>query len=216
MPFRLAALQAGLELEPGTSPPVLRRIPRLRAPGYAHLAGEADAQFDVVRNVLRFYAPASVHEVAAYLDAPVADIGAHWPQDVVEVAVTDGPATSHQQFVLADDAESLDGASGGAHGVVRSGRSTATCSCATRALLVADEARRKDLWRTLGRPGAVVADGEVIGTWRPRTSRGALTVTVEAWSKITKRDRSRLDEQAERLAAHRGVPLAAVSLTAAL
>ena len=58
MPFRLAALQAGLELEPGTSPPVLRRIPRLRRPGYAHLATEADRAFDVIRNHLRFYGPA--------------------------------------------------------------------------------------------------------------------------------------------------------------
>ncbi|HET6666094.1 MAG TPA: crosslink repair DNA glycosylase YcaQ family protein, partial [Intrasporangium sp.] len=31
-PFRLAALRAGLELEPDTSPPVLRRIPRWRGP----------------------------------------------------------------------------------------------------------------------------------------------------------------------------------------
>ena len=29
VPFRIGALYAGLELEPGTSPPVLRRIPRL-------------------------------------------------------------------------------------------------------------------------------------------------------------------------------------------
>ncbi|MBK5222907.1 MAG: hypothetical protein JJE52_08535 [Acidimicrobiia bacterium] len=45
-PFRLAALQAGLELEPGTSPPVLRRIPRMRAPNYAHLAAEAEDRLD--------------------------------------------------------------------------------------------------------------------------------------------------------------------------
>ena len=37
-PFRLAALQAGLELEPGTSPPVLRRIPAA-APGVLRHAG---------------------------------------------------------------------------------------------------------------------------------------------------------------------------------
>ncbi|MGH9035272.1 MAG: hypothetical protein ACRD0O_05865, partial [Acidimicrobiia bacterium] len=58
MPFRLAALQAGLELEPDTSPPVLRRIPGLRPSRYEHLAGEADARFDVIRNHLRFYGPA--------------------------------------------------------------------------------------------------------------------------------------------------------------
>ena len=37
MPFRLAALQAGLELEAGTSPPVLRRIKGLKAPRFRRL-----------------------------------------------------------------------------------------------------------------------------------------------------------------------------------
>ena len=43
-----------------------------------------------------------------------------------------------------------------------------------RALLVDDPARAKDLWRTLGRPGGVLVDGEIVGTWRARKagSRG--------------------------------------------
>jgi hypothetical protein len=75
---------------------------------------------------------------------------------------------------------------------------------------VADEARRKDLWRVLGRPGAVVADGEVVGTWRPRASGKRLTVRVEPWGRLKGRDRALVSEQAERLAAHRGVSLADV------
>ena len=55
-----------------------------------------------------------------------------------------------------------------------------------RELLVDDPDRRADLWRTLGRPGAVLVGHEIVGTWdggdRP----------------------TGLDEQAERLAAHRG------------
>jgi hypothetical protein len=43
-PFRLSALQAGLELEPGTSPPVLKRAPGLRPNLYRHLADEADGR----------------------------------------------------------------------------------------------------------------------------------------------------------------------------
>lgn len=49
-----AALQAGLELEPGTSPPVLHRIPDLRPPLFGRPAGEAEPRFDVIRNYLRF------------------------------------------------------------------------------------------------------------------------------------------------------------------
>jgi hypothetical protein len=36
-----------------------------------------------------------------------------------------------------------------------------------RALLVADAGRRRLLWRASGNPGVVVADGEIVATWRP-------------------------------------------------
>ena len=73
-----------------------------------------------------------------------------------------------------------------------------------RELLVADETRQKDLWRMLGRPGGIVADGELIGTWRPRTSGKKLTVRMELWGPLSGRDRALVEEEAERLAAHRG------------
>ena len=64
MPFRLAALRAGLELQPGTSPPVLRPVP-----GFAPAAA-APERLDVVRGYLRLLGPATPKHVAGYLDAP--------------------------------------------------------------------------------------------------------------------------------------------------
>ncbi|GAA1742513.1 DNA glycosylase AlkZ-like family protein [Luedemannella helvata] len=73
MPFRLAAVRAGLELEHGTSPPVLRRIPGFRA------AARVDKRFDVIRAYLRLLGPATPQHVAGYLDAPVGDVKQRWP-----------------------------------------------------------------------------------------------------------------------------------------
>ena len=108
-PFRLAALQAGLELEPGTSPPVLRRIPKLKAPMYRHLGAEADPRFDVVRTHLRFQGPISVRDTATYVDAPMPDVEDRWPADVVEVRVKgEGRVTGRDvRFLLADDLDAL-------------------------------------------------------------------------------------------------------------
>ena len=108
-PFRLAALQAGLELEPGTSPPVLRRIPRRRPAPYKHLGTEADPRFDLIRGYLRFYGPAPVKAIATYLDAPVAEVKAHLPADTVEVTI-DGLGGRVKRYALAEDAEALGGA----------------------------------------------------------------------------------------------------------
>src|SRR3954468_11553002 len=98
-PFRLSALRAGLELEAGTSPPVLRPIPGFRP------AATVPDRFDVVRAYLRLLGPATPKLVAGYLDAPVKDVQARWPGDAAEVTVDD-----ERRWLLTDDVERLDDA----------------------------------------------------------------------------------------------------------
>ncbi|WP_144126728.1 winged helix DNA-binding domain-containing protein [Catellatospora sichuanensis] len=197
MPFRLAALRAGLELQPGTSPPVLQRIAGFRK---AAAPGE---RFDVVRAYLRLLGPATPKHVAAYLDAPVKDVQAHWPDDVVEVTV-DGEKRS----LLAADEQAL--ASAGTDATRLLGPFDLFLQAKDRSTLVADEARAKQLWPTLGRPGAVLSGGELVGVWRPRKSGKKFTVAVEPWGRMTAATRTAVGEQAERLAAYRQVALTGV------
>lgn len=192
MPFRLAAVRAGLELEHGTSPPVLTRIPRFKA------ATAVDDRFNVIRAYLRLLGPATPQHVAAYLDAPVADVKAHWPADAVEVSVG-----GERRWVLGD----LDNQP--VKGTRLLGPFDLFLQAKDRALLVDDAARTKELWPTLGRPGAVLHDGDLVGTWRPRAAGGKLTVAVTLWDKAPKKA---VTEQAERLAAFRNVRLAEVDV----
>jgi hypothetical protein len=192
MPFRLAAVRAGLELEHGTSPPVLTRIPRFKA------ATNVDDRFDVIRAYLRLLGPATPQHVAGYLDAPVADVKARWPADAVPVRVA-----GEQRWALGD----LD--THGAKGTRLLGPFDLFLQAKDRAMLVDDAARAKDLWPTLGRPGAVLHDGDLVGTWRPRASGGKLTVAVTPWGKPPKKA---ITEQAERLAAFRNVRLTEVNV----
>jgi Winged helix DNA-binding domain len=66
------------------------------------------------------------------------------------------------------------------------------------------------MWPVLGRPGAVLADGEIAGTWRPRRSGAKLSPEIETWGKLS---RATIGEQAEQLALHRGLQLAEVHLS---
>ena len=200
MPFRLAALRAGLELRAGTSPPVLEPIP-----GFS-VAGTVPDRLDVVRGHLRLFGPATPQHVAAYLDAPVRDVTARWPDDVVEV-----PVDGERRWVLAEDADRL--AAGPARTTRLLGPFDPYLQLRDRSLLVADPARAKELWRALGRPGAVLADGELAGTWRPRQAGRKLTVLVQPWVPVGPALRAAVGEQAERLAAARQVQLTAVELT---
>lgn len=213
MVFRLASLHAGLELEAGTSPPVLRPAAGLESPMVRHLAGEADARVDVIRNYVRFHGPARARDVAAFLDAPVRDVKAHWPDDVVEVVVDEDAAGGGRspRFVLADDYDALATSVDQPTPVVRLlGPYDPYLQLRDRELLVPDPARRKQLWPVLGRPGAIVAGGEIVGTWRPRASGRKLTVRTQSWPPLSAPIQLLVEEQAERLSAHRHATLVGV------
>ena len=85
--FRMAALFGGLELEPATSPPVLRRIPGWprRPAGFAAEPDTAPEHLQPIRAYLRLLGPATPAEVAGFLDTTATLVKQHWPEDAVEV-----------------------------------------------------------------------------------------------------------------------------------
>jgi hypothetical protein len=54
------------------------------------------------------------------------------------------------------------------------------------------------------------AGGELVGAWRPRKSGKNFTVAVQSWRKLPATMRQDITEQAERLAAYRGIALKTV------
>ncbi|HZA71515.1 MAG TPA: crosslink repair DNA glycosylase YcaQ family protein [Propionibacteriaceae bacterium] len=200
--FRLAALYAGLELEPGTSPPVLRRIkswPR-RTPGPAADPLSAPAHLQPIRNYLRFLGPARPADVAGFLETSVAEVKAHWPEDAVPVRVAGA-----ERWWLGGTEPDLDA------GLVRLlGGFDLLLQGRDRDLLVPDKSRHKALWPVIGRPGAVLVGAEVVGLWRPKAAGRRFTLRLELWRKVRARAREALEQQAELLAGHRGLTLSAI------
>lgn len=197
--FRMAALFAGLELEPATSPPVLRRIPAWprRPAGFATDPTVAPPQLQPIRAYLRLLGPATPAEVAGFLDTTASVVKQHWPPDAVEVWVA-----GKRKWLLGDRMEPAP--------VVRLlGPYDLLGQGTDRELLVPNAAHRKQLWPTLGRPGPLLADGEIVGWWRPRATGKKLDLEVLLWRpQATSRDA--IGKQAERLAAHRGLMLGSV------
>lgn len=205
--FRLAPLHGGLELEPGTNPPTIRQAPGWprRDPGPRD-PGSAPARLQVVRGYLRFLGPAAPRDVAAFLETSVAEVKAHWPGDAVEASV-DGRSA----WILDADAAALAEASEPPVARERGVRLLSGFDLLTAAKdreLLATKARHPELWPALGRPGSVVRDGEIVGTWRPKSSGERLTITVEPWADDVPADA--VGVQAELVARARGQRLAAV------
>jgi hypothetical protein len=199
-PFRLAALRAGLELQPHTSPPVLQRIPGWRGP-----ATRVPARLDTARAYLHLLGPATPKHVAEYVDAPVADVRRHWPEDVTAVDVE-----GERRELLADDVERLQAAAVEPDVVRLLGPFDLFLQARDRDLLVADTDRRRLQWPVLGRPGAVSVGANIVGVWRPRTVGGKLHLVVQAWRPAP---RPGIADQGERLGVLRGLRFAGVTFT---
>jgi winged helix DNA-binding protein len=64
-----------------------------------------------------------------------------------------------------------------------------------RELLIPDAARRRALWTSRVWPGAVLVDGEIVGTWR----RALATVTVQTWRRLSRAARDAVEAEAASL-----------------
>lgn len=62
----------------------------------------------------------------------------------------------------------------------------------------------REVWRSVGEPGAVLADGQIAGTWRPRKSGRTLTLTLAMFQSLTTDLRRQLREEADHVAELRG------------
>jgi hypothetical protein len=200
--MRVSSLPAGLELQPDTSPPVLQRRKGARPVHEPDLA----ALGRLVRAYLTLLGPATQAHVAGYLDARRADVEQAWPDDLVEVSLagvrTWLPADRQQALASPPDAE-----------LVRLlGGFDPYLQARDRDLIVPDKAVHKALWPVLARPGAVFVDGEVVGTWRPKASGTKLAIMIDSFGPLPAPVRSQVDAEAERVAAVRGLELAAVKV----
>ncbi|HZC71188.1 MAG TPA: crosslink repair DNA glycosylase YcaQ family protein [Jatrophihabitans sp.] len=198
--MRAAAPAAGLEMEPGTAPPVLLPRPGAELPSGPDLA----ALGALALGYLSLLGPADIGEVAGYLDARRADLASGWPADLVEVSVAGRrawlPESRIDQLRAAPEPD-----------IVRLlGAFDPYLQARDRDLIVPDKALHKILWPVLGRPGALFVDGEVAGVWRTKTSGKNLTINVEAFAPLRPKVWKQVDAEAERVAEARGIPNVAV------
>ncbi len=73
-----------------------------------------------------------------------------------------------------------------------------------RATLLPDTRLHSHIWRSVGNPGVVLADGRLIAMWRPQTKGQRLRLTFEPFSALDEGTRSELADEADRMAACRG------------
>ncbi|REE94985.1 DNA glycosylase AlkZ-like family protein [Thermomonospora umbrina] len=191
--FQQVGAAAGVQLVPGRGTVL---APVEGSPG---VPAEASGTDRLIEAYLRLLGPAAPAEAAKFLGTTVTALRPVWPEGLTEVRV-DGLS----RWLPADRLAALRDAPP-PRGVRLLAAHDPFMQARDRDLLIPDKARHKAVWRPLGNPGALLADGEIRGTWRARMAgRTRLEVTVTPFEPLAAYTRAETEEQAARSATARG------------
>lgn len=134
------------------------------------------ARAELARRFVHCHGPTTPAALATWLGVRPRDVAPCWEalaSDLVEVE-HEGAA-----WLLREDLDAVS-TTGPPRGVRLLPPRDPYTQGGDRTTLLAPEHHRT-VWRTVGEPGTVLADGEIVGTWRPRARGAGLTVTVTAF-----------------------------------
>jgi hypothetical protein len=193
--MRIATPHAGVRLVAGAAPATLAP---LEGRGRMRTKPDVEAATAVVSSYLRLNGPASPGEAAEFAGTARAVVDRTWPADLAEVKVE-----GKVRYLPADRVEALENPP--EPDVVRLlPPLDPFIQARDKTLLVPDPARRKEVWKMLGNPGVVLAEGDIAGTWRTKASGAKLTFTVTAFDPLPPAVREAAEAEAALVAAARG------------
>ncbi|MGS2805219.1 winged helix DNA-binding domain-containing protein [Nocardia sp. MW-W600-9] len=157
------------------------------------------ARAALLRRYLRCYGPSTRQDFAAWLGIRTGDVDPWWNAAELTPVEVEGK----RAWIHADDLNDLRSPATTAHGVRLLPPSDPYLQLRDRATIVAPKYQRA-VWKAVGAPGAVLADGDVAGIWRPRKKGRTLTLTVTPFRPMSARLRAQLRAEAVPLAELRG------------
>ncbi|MEV0077209.1 winged helix DNA-binding domain-containing protein [Nocardia neocaledoniensis] len=159
--------------------------------------GEARAA--LLRRYLRCYGPSTRKDFAAWVGIGSGDAEPWWEAIAEELTPVD--VDGRRTWILTEHVDDLRPAD--ARGVRLLPPGDPYTQMRDRATIV-DSKHQRAVWKSVGAPGTVLADGAVAGFWRPRKHGRTLTVTVTLFAPIRAALRKQLREDARDVARLRG------------
>ena len=154
-----------------------------------------DARLDLTRRYLHIFGPATPEGFAVWAGiAPRLGIGAF---DALRRSLTQVRTPIGEAWILTRDEPTFRAASApvAPARLLPSGDAYFLLQGHDRALLVADADRRRTLWTPRVWPGAVLVEGEIVGTWR----RSQDTVSIQTWRRLAHAARDAVEAEATSL-----------------
>ena len=158
------------------------------------------ARAELLRRYLHCYGPATPKDFPAWVGVRAGDVDPWWTTIEDELAPVE--FDGRRAWIRTDDLDALRSPPT-ARGVRLLPPRDPYTQLRDRDVIV-DEQHRRAVWKPVGEPGTVLADGVIAGIWRPRTSGRTLTLTVTTFRSPSAALRERLRAEAEHMAALRG------------
>lgn len=168
------------------------------------LPNHPDGVRELVRRFLRCYGPTQVSDFQSWLGCSPRQ--AKRLRGGIEDELAPVELEGKRRWVLAEDLDLLTHGDEGER-LLLLGSHDPYLDLRDRELILPDKARQRQVWKTVGNPGAVLLGGRVIGLWTVRTRGENLDVSVTLFEPLSPAQRSRLEELAQGYAAFRGSAL---------
>lgn len=199
--FRTSVLPAGISFDPDE-----RVVTFVPVPGWPGVPNEAAGVDDLITTYLLLLGPATPDDVAAFLGTRTSELRSQWPGDLAEVDVAEKTRWIPERIIA------TFGAPPDPPAVRLLPPSDPWLQARDRDLIVPDRGHQKRLWPILGRPGALLIDGEAAGVWRARKKGPRLDVTIQPFGRLSASQRGLINDETALLAHVRGVAEAAVTI----
>jgi hypothetical protein len=154
----------------------------------------ADARLELARRYLHVFGPATPGGFATWAGLGAREASAAFARLAGSLVPARTPIG--EGWILGRDEERMRAARGlsgpSPARLLPSGDAFFLLQGRDRELLVPDARRRGELWTSRVWPGAVLAGGEVVGTWR----RAGETVSVQTWRRLSRATRDAVEAEA--------------------
>ncbi|WP_263407238.1 winged helix DNA-binding domain-containing protein [Nocardia colli] len=154
----------------------------------------------LLRRYLHCYGPSTRKDFAAWLGVFAGDVDPWWTTLADELTPVEYDGNS--AWLCTEDLDALRSARE-THGVRLLPPRDPYTQMRDREIIV-DKRFHREVWKTVGEPGTVLADGQVAGIWRPRTSGRKLVLTVTPFRPLNAGLRRQVREEADQVAELRG------------
>lgn len=171
--------------------------------------GPEAARAELLRRYLRCYGPSTRAEFAAWLGVRTGDVDPWWDPVEDELAPVEH---GRRTWILAADLDALRSPPAPRGIRLLPPRDPYTGSRDRETIV--EKKHHRDVWRPTGDPGTILADGEIVGIWRPRKKGRELRIEAKAFDPLPARAREPLEAEAGRVAALRGASSFALELDA--